>query len=46
MKPLVDEKVIYRTMEEVLGKDPSKAKILDLNKQAYRVGVGQARKLS
>ena len=36
--PLLDEAAVDRTMEQILGKDPAKRKILDLNKQAYKVG--------
>jgi len=44
VKPLMDEKAVMTTMDKILGSDASKAKILDLNKQAYKVGVEQARK--
>ena len=43
--PLIDDARVNQTMGEMLGKNPSKAKILDLNKQAYQVGVEQGRKL-
>ena len=42
--PLLDESAVNRTMEKILGSDPSKAKILNLNKQAYKVGAEQGRK--
>lgn len=42
--PLIDDALVDRAMEQILGKAPSKAKILDLNKQAYKVGVEQGRK--
>jgi 2-oxoglutarate ferredoxin oxidoreductase subunit gamma len=45
VRPLLKEKAVFRAMEGILGRDPSKARILDLNRQAYRVGVDQARKL-
>jgi len=43
-RPLLDEQAVYRTMEEVLGHDASKSRLLDLNKQAYQVGVRQAQR--
>lgn len=44
--PLLDEAAVFTAMENILGGDPSKSKILDLNKQAYRVGAEQGRKLT
>jgi len=45
VRPLLQEKAVFKAMGEILGRDPSKAKILDLNRQAYQVGVDQGRKL-
>ena len=44
-RPLLDEPAVFSAMEEILGKDPSKSKLLELNKRAYKVGVEQARKV-
>lgn len=45
VKPLLDEAAVLKAMDKILGGDPSKARLLDLNKQAYKVGADQARKL-
>ena len=44
--PLLEEKAVDATMRKILGSDPSKARILDLNRQAYKVGLNQGRKLA
>ena len=44
VRPLMAETAVMTVMAKILGSDPSKAKILNLNKQAYKVGVEQARK--
>jgi len=46
VRPLLDERAVYAAMDRILGGDPSKTRILDLNKQAYKVGAEQAGKLS
>ena len=46
LKPLVDERAIFAAMEASFGHDPTKAKIIDLNKQAYKLGVERAKRLS
>ena len=44
LKPVTEDAAFLSVMERTLGKDPSKAKILELDKQAYRTGADQARK--
>jgi 2-oxoglutarate ferredoxin oxidoreductase subunit gamma len=42
--PILDEEAVRLTMDHILGGDPSKSRLLDLNKQAYKVGAEQGRK--
>ncbi|MBN2583582.1 MAG: 2-oxoacid:acceptor oxidoreductase family protein [Planctomycetes bacterium] len=44
-KQIMDEAGFLAVMQEMLGKEPSKVKLFDLNKTAFRIGAEQAAKL-
>ncbi|HOI55927.1 MAG TPA: 2-oxoacid:acceptor oxidoreductase family protein [Phycisphaerae bacterium] len=44
-KRIMDDEALLRVMQEMLGKEPSKVKLFDLNKTAFRIGAEQAAKL-
>jgi len=44
-KRIMDDEALLRVMQEMLGKEPSKVKLFDLNKTAFRIGAEQAARL-
>lgn len=45
-KQIMSEKTFLEVMQEMLGRESSKAKLFDLNKAAFRLGAERARKLA
>lgn len=46
LKGLADEREVVALLEKKLGTDPDKRKILDLNRQALKVGAAEAARLA